>query len=90
MLECGEPPLLNNTQLTLVNGTVYSSLVKYNCLDYHVFNNESLLTEVYAMCTGHGNWGPIIYLEGCQGKSVNYKIMYVIIMFKDVNLVTLL
>ena len=68
MLECGEPPLLNNTQRTLVNGTVYSSLVEYRCSDYHVFNNESLLTEVYAICTEHGNWGPIIYPEGCQGK----------------------
>ena len=67
VIDCGEPPLLNNTHITLVNGTVYSSLVTYTCSDHHVFNNDSLQTETHTVCTEHGNWSRIMYPEGCEG-----------------------
>ena len=67
MLDCGEYPLLNNTHLTLVNGTVYDSLVAYSCPDHHVYNNDLLQTETHTVCTEHGNWGQIMYPEGCKG-----------------------
>ena len=68
VIDCGQPPVLNSTQLTLINGTVYSSLVMYNCTeDHHVFNDESLLTETYTVCTEYGNWSELIYPDGCKG-----------------------
>ena len=68
VLDCGEPPLLNNTQRTLVNGTVYSSLVMYNCTeDHHVLTDESLLTETYTVCTEYGTWSQLMYPDGCRG-----------------------
>ena len=69
VLDCGEPPILNNTQRTLVNGTVYNSLVMYNCAEeHHVFEDESLLTETYTVCTEHANWSQVMYPEGCNGR----------------------
>ena len=70
VLDCGPPPSLNNTRLTLLNGTVYSSLVMYSCTeDHHVFiDSDALVTETYTMCTQYGNWSQIIYPEGCACK----------------------
>ena len=70
VLDCGPPPSVNNTHSTLLNGTVYSSLVMYNCTgDHHVFtDSDTSITETYTMCTKHGNWSQIVYPEGCHCK----------------------
>ena len=76
VLDCGEPPSLNNTQRTLVNGTVYSSLVMYNCTEEgQVLDDKLLLRETYTVCTEHGSWSRNINSsEGCHGmKTITQK-----------------
>ena len=69
-INCGDPPILSNTQRVMVNGTVYSSIVQYTCTDpYDVFSG--IITEIQIDCTDQGNWGLIAYPLGCHGKLLN-------------------